>query len=53
MDLQLLKIAKEEVKIIIISDNKGKNNINKNFIKDANLNIEFKEKMNEIGEKDF
>ncbi len=40
--LQLLKIAKEEVKIIIISDNKGKNNINKNFIKDANLNIEFK-----------
>ena len=41
--LQLLKIAKEEVKIIIISDNKGKNNINKNFIKDANLNIEFKE----------
>ena len=41
--LQLLKIAKEEVKIIIISDNKGKNNINKNFIKDSNLNIEFKE----------
>ena len=41
--LQLLKIAKEEVEIIIISDNKGKNNINKNFIKDANLNIEFKE----------
>ena len=48
--LQLLKIAKEEVKIIIISDNKGINNINKSFIndfkKDTKLDISFKKNDN-------
>ena len=48
--LQLLKIAKEEVKIIIISDNKGRNSINKNFIndfkKDTKLDISFKKNDN-------
>ena len=48
--LQLLKIVKEEVKIIIVSDNKGRNSINKNFIndfkKDTKLDISFKKNDN-------
>ena len=32
--LQLLKCIKESINVIIITDNKGKNNLNKNFIND-------------------
>ena len=40
--LQHLKVIKEGVKVIIISDNIAKNNINNNYLKDANMNIIFK-----------
>ena len=44
--LQLLKICNDNINIIIISDNKAKNNINNNFINDfkndTKLNISFK-----------
>ena len=45
--LQLLKICDPNIKITIITDNKGKNSINNNFIndyvKDTNHIIEFRE----------
>jgi hypothetical protein len=44
--LQLLKCIKENINVIIITDNKGKNNLNKNFINDfkndTNINISLK-----------
>ena len=40
--LQHLQVIKEEVKVIIISDNQAKNKLNDNYLKDANLNIVFK-----------
>ena len=44
--LQLLKCIKESINVIIITDNKGKNNLNKNFINDfkndTNINISLK-----------
>ena len=47
---QLLKVVKVGVKIIIISDNKGRNSINKSFIndfiKDTKLDISFKKNDN-------
>ena len=44
--LQLLKCIKENINVIIITDNKGKNNLNNNFINDfkndTNINITLK-----------
>ena len=44
--LQLLKVCKSSIEIIIFSDNKGQNNLNKNFVKDfisyTGFNIKFK-----------
>ena len=44
--LQLLKVCKAEIEIIIFSDNRGQNNLNKNFVKDfisdTGFNIKFK-----------
>lgn len=44
--LQLLKCIKESINVIIITDNKGKNNLNSNFINDfkndTNINISLK-----------
>ena len=44
--LQLLKCIKENINVIIITDNKGKNNLNSNFINDfkndTNINISLK-----------
>ena len=44
--LQLLKSCKDDISIIIITDNKGKNNLNENyindFIKDTGFNITLK-----------
>ena len=44
--LQLLKCIKENINVIIFTDNKGKNNLNKNFINDfkndTNINITLK-----------
>ena len=44
--LQLLKSAKENIEIIILSDNKSRNNLNYNFINDfindIGFNIQFK-----------
>ena len=40
--LQLLKIVNENIKITIITDNKARNSLNKNFIEDSGLNIVFK-----------
>lgn len=37
--LQLLKIAKENIEIIIFSDNRARNNINRNFINVLGDNI--------------
>ncbi len=40
--LQLLKSAKDSIVITVISDNKAKNSLNANFIKDSGLVITFK-----------
>jgi len=44
--LQLLKCIKESINVIIITDNKGKNNLNSNFINDfkndTNINVSLK-----------
>ena len=39
--IQLLKSSKDNISIIVISDNKAKNSLNKNFIEDSKLNIKF------------
>lgn len=53
--LQLLKSAKENIGIIIFSDNKSRNNLNSNFIKDfindTGFNIQFKKNNNRFHDR--
>ncbi|MBP5408510.1 MAG: ORF6N domain-containing protein [Bacilli bacterium] len=53
--LQLLKVCKENIEIIIFSDNKAKNNITSNyindFIKDTGINIVFKNTNNRFHDR--
>ncbi len=53
--LQLLKCIKENIKVIIFTDNKGKNNLNKNFINDfkndTNINITLKKNNNRFHDR--
>ena len=53
--LQLLKVCKENIEIIIFSDNKAKNNITTDFIsdftKDTGINIFFKENNNRFHDR--
>ena len=53
--LQLLKICKSGINIIVFSDNKGVNNLNKNFVKDfisdTGFNIKFKKNNNRIHDR--
>ena len=53
--LQLLKVCKENIEIIIFSDNKAKNNITTDFIsdftKDTGMNIIFKENNNRFHDR--
>ncbi len=53
--LQLLKCCKNNIKIIIFSDNKGKNNLNNNFINDfkndTGFNIELKKNNNKFHDR--
>ena len=53
--LQLLKSAKENIEIIILSDNKSRNNLNSNFIKDfindTGFNIQFKKNNNRFHDR--
>ena len=53
--LQLLKSAKENIKIIIFSDNKSRNNLNLNFINDfindTRFNIQFKKNNNRFHDR--
>ena len=53
--LQLLKVCKAEIEIIIFSDNKGQNNLNKNFVKDfisdTGFNIKFKKNNNRFHDR--
>ena len=53
--LQLLKVCKAEIEIIIFSDNRGQNNLNKNFVKDfisdTGFNIKFKKNNNRFHDR--
>ena len=53
--LQLLKCIKENINVIIITDNKGKNNLNSNFINDfkndTNINITLKKNNNRFHDR--
>lgn len=53
--LQLLKSAKENIEIIILSDNKSRNNLNQNFINDfindTGFNIHFKKNNNRFHDR--
>ena len=53
--LQLLKVCKAKIEIIIFSDNKGQNNLNKNFVKDfisdTGFNIKFKKNNNRFHDR--
>ena len=53
--LQLLKSAKENIGIIIFSDNKSRNNLNSNFINDfindTGFNIQFKKNNNRFHDR--
>ena len=53
--LQHLKACKENINIIILSDNKAKNSLNKNyildFINDTNINITFKKNNNRFHDR--
>ncbi len=53
--LQLLKSAKENIEIIILSDNKSRNNLNHNFINDfindTGFNIQFKKNNNRFHDR--
>ena len=53
--LQLLKCIKENINVIIFTDNKGKNNLNKNFINDfkndTNINITLKKNNNRFHDR--
>ena len=53
--LQLLKCSKDNIDIIIFSDNKGKNNLNNNFINDfkndTNINIVLKKNNNRFHDR--
>ena len=53
--LQLLKCIKENINVIIITDNKGKNNLNSNFINDfkndTNINIVLKKNNNRFHDR--
>ena len=53
--LQLLKCIKENIKVIIFTDNKGKNNLNNNFItyfkNDTNINISLKKNNNRFHDR--
>ena len=53
--LQLLKCIKENINVIIFTDNKGKNNLNNNFINDfkndTNINITLKKNNNRFHDR--
>ena len=53
--LQLLKCIKENINVIIFTDNKGKNNLNNNFINDfkndTNINIILKKNNNRFHDR--
>ena len=53
--LLLLKCIKENINVIIFTDNKGKNNLNNNFIKDfkndTNINITLKKNNNRFHDR--
>ena len=53
--LQLLKVANENINIIIFSDNKAKNKLNSNFVKDfisdTGFNIQFKKNNNRFHDR--
>ena len=53
--LQLLKCIKENINVIIFTDNKGKNNLNNSFINDfkndANINISLKKNNNRFHDR--
>ena len=53
--LQLLKVSKAEIEIIIFTDNRGQNNLNKNFVKDfisdTGFNIKFKKNNNRFHDR--
>ena len=53
--LQLLKCIKENINVIIFTDNKGKNNLNNNFINDfkndTNINIYLKKNNNRFHDR--
>ena len=49
--LQLLKSAKENIEIIILSDNKSRKNLNHNFINDTGFNIQFKKNNNRFHDR--
>ena len=53
--LQLLKCIKENINVIIFTDNKGKNNLNNNFINDfkndTNINISLKKNNNRFHDR--
>ena len=53
--LQLLKCIKENINVIIFTDNKGKNNLNNNFINDfkndTNINISLKKNNNRLHDR--
>ena len=53
--LQLLKCIKENINVIIFTDNKGKNNLNNNFINDfkndTNINIVLKKNNNRFHDR--
>ena len=53
--LQLLKSAKENIEILIFSDNKSKNNLNNNFISDfisdTGFNIQLKKNINKFHDR--
>ena len=53
--LQLLKSAKDNIEILVFSDNKSKNNLNNNFINDfisdTGFNIQFKKNNNKFHDR--
>ena len=53
--LQLLKVCNSNIEVIIFTDNKAKNNINpnyiKDFIKDTNINLVFKKNNNRFHDR--
>lgn len=49
--LQLLKSVKDDIEIMIFSDNKSRNNLNSNFINDTGFNIQFKKNNNKFHDR--